>query len=153
MLCAILTDNRNRTASEIRHIFSRNNGNLGETGCVSWMFERKGLLTVELGAKSEDDLMMVALEAGADDLEVEEDEAEITIAPDMLEEVRGKIIEAGFAVLSAEITMLPSNTIAIDDVDMATKLMRLTDALDDNDDVQGVYANYDIPDSVLEQLD
>lgn len=153
ILCSILTDNRNRTASEIRHIFSRNNGNLGETGCVSWMFERKGLMLAELGNKSEDDLMMVALEAGADDLEVEEDTAEITVAPEMLEEVRGQLIAAGFNVQSAEITMIPSNTIAIDDVDMAAKLMRLTDALDDNDDVQAVYANYDIPDSVMEQLD
>ncbi|MEG1501298.1 MAG: YebC/PmpR family DNA-binding transcriptional regulator, partial [Clostridiales bacterium] len=153
VLCAILTDNRNRTASELRYIFSRNNGNLGETGCVSWMFERKGQINISLEDKDEDEAMMIALEAGADDFAAYGEEGEIITSTDMLEEVRSQFIEHGYNVTSAEITMLPSNTVEINDVEQAAALMKLLDALEDNDDVQDVYANYDISDEIMEQLD
>ena len=153
VLCAMLTDNRNRTASEIRYIFSRNNGNLGETGCVAWMFVRKGEIVVDMEGKDGDELMMAALEAGAEDVETYDDEAEVVTATEDLEAVRAGILDAGFVVKEAEITMRPANTVEITDVDQARKLLKLIDALEDNDDVQAVYANYDIPDSVMEQLE
>ena len=158
VLCSMVTDNRNRTASEIRYIFSRNNGNLGETGCVAWMFDRKGQMLVDCEGKDLDELMMLALEAGAEDIiEQEGDEedlqAEIITATDDLEAVRDAVEAAGYNILSADITMLPQNTIEITDPDEAAKLMKLIDALEDNDDVQAVYANYDIPDEVMEQLE
>jgi YebC/PmpR family DNA-binding regulatory protein len=152
ILCSILTDSRNRTASEIRYIFSRNNGNLGETGCVSWMFERKGQMNVELDGKDEDELMMLALEAGAEDMTVDDDVAEIVTPTDALEKVRESLIAAGYKVKDSEITMRPSNTIDITDVEQAKSLMKLIDALEDNDDIQAVYANFDIPDEIMEQL-
>jgi len=149
VLCAMMTDNRNRTASEIRFIFSRNGGNLGETGCVAWMFERKGQIVAELGGKEEDDLLLLALEAGADDVEFAEDAAEIITSTEALEQVRLALLEGGFAVASAEIAMLPANTVAIGDAETAQTLLKLLDALEDNDDVQQVYANYDISDEIL----
>ena len=153
VLCAMMTDNRNRTASEIRYIFSRNSGNLGETGCVAWMFERKGQIVAELNGREEDELMMVALEAGADDIEFEEDTAEIVTAAEALEAVRAALAADGFPVLSAELAMLPANTVSIDDEDTARKLLKLLDALEDNDDVQQVYANSDIDEEVLAMLE
>jgi YebC/PmpR family DNA-binding regulatory protein len=158
VLCAIMTDNRNRVASEVRYIFSRNNGNLGETGCVGWMFSRKGELVVDITGKDEDEFMMVALEAGADDMTSEYDEeeetttAEVITDPSVLLEVRTALEQAGYEVKSGEITMKPDNTVEITDVETAAKLMKLIDALEDNDDVQAVYANYDIPDHIMEQL-
>lgn len=154
VLCAMMTDNRNRTASEIRYIFSRNNGNLGETGCVGWMFERKGQIMVDIAGKDEDELMMLALDNGADDLQTnqENEEAEVISAPDQLENIRSVLLENGYNVTSAEIIMQPSNTVEITDVETAAKLMKLIDALEDNDDVQDVYANYDISDEIMEQL-
>jgi YebC/PmpR family DNA-binding regulatory protein len=152
VLCAMMTDNRNRTASEIRYIFSRNHGNLGETGCVAYMFERKGQIIAELNGKDEDDLMMLALEAGADDIEVAEETAHIVTSTDALELVRAALLAEGFAVTSADIAMIPATTISIDDEDTAAKLLKLLDALEDNDDVQQVYANYDIADEVMEKV-
>ncbi|MBQ2698495.1 MAG: YebC/PmpR family DNA-binding transcriptional regulator [Firmicutes bacterium] len=158
VLCSIMTDNRNRVASEVRYIFSRNNGNLGETGCVGWMFSRKGELVVDITGKDEDEFMMVALDAGADDMTSEYDEeeetttAEVITDPSVLLEVRTAIEQAGYEVKSGEITMKPDNTVEITDVETAAKLMKLIDALEDNDDVQAVYANYDIPDHIMEQL-
>lgn len=153
VLCEILTDNRNRTASEIRHLFSRNNGNLGETGCVAYMFNRKGRMTVNLEGVDEDELMMVALDAGAEDFTTDEEEAEIIVAPDMLEEVKGKLEEAGFPTLEAEITMLPENTIEITDSEQAKKILNLIEALEDNDDVQNVYHNAAISDEIMEAME
>lgn len=151
ILCDMMTDNRNRTASEIRYIFSRNNGNLGETGCVNYMFDRKGEIAVEMEGADEDELMMVALDAGAEDMTVE-GTANITCAPGDLEQVRAAILDAGYNVVSAEVNMIPSNTIEITDVETAAKLMKLIEALEDNDDVREVYANYDISDEIMEQL-
>lgn len=151
ILCDMMTDNRNRTASEIRYIFSRNNGNLGETGCVSYLFERKGEIEVSLEGKDEDELMMTALDAGAEDMTVDETAA-ITCAPGDLEALRAALLDAGYQVISAETVMQPSNTITIDDAETAAKLMRLIEVLEDNDDVRAVYANYDIPDEIMDQL-
>ena len=153
VLVAIMTDNRNRTASEIRYIFSRNSGNLGETGCVAWMFERKGQIMAELGGQEEDDLMLLALEAGAYDIALDEDTAEIVTSTEALEPVRAALLADGFTVTSAEIAMLPANTVEIDDEETAKTLLKLLDALEDNDDVQQVYANYDISDEIMAMLE
>jgi YebC/PmpR family DNA-binding regulatory protein len=153
VLVEILTDNRNRTASEIRYLFSRNGGNLGETGCVAWMFDRKGRLVIEMEGQDEETVMMAALDAGAEDMQVEEDNAEIITEPDALEEVRKKMIEAGIEPKEAEVTMIPQNTIEITDVEQAKKLMKLVEALEDHDDVQNVYANFDFPESIISQLE
>ena len=156
VLCAMMTDNRNRAASEIRYIFSRNSGNLGETGCVAWMFERKGHIVAELGGKEEeeeDELILLALEAGADDVEIEDDAAEVITGADTLEAVRQALLAGGFTVSSAEIAMLPANTVEIKDEETAKALIKLLDALEDNDDVQQVYANSDISAEVLAMLE
>lgn len=153
ILLAILTDNRNRTASEIRHTFSKNGGNLGETGCVAWMFDRKGRLTVNLENQDEDELMMLALEAGAEDFKAEEGIGEIITEPDSLEEVRNFLVEKGVTIEEEEVTMIPQNTIMVDDLDQVKKLMKMVESLEDHDDVQNVYGNFDIPDEILAQLE
>lgn len=154
VLCSIMTDNRNRIASEIRYIFSRNNGNLGETGCVAWMFDRKGRLIVDIEDKDADELMMVALDAGAEDIVADDEEvAEVITSTDDLEAVREAIVAAGFEIKEGEITMIPQNTIDIEDAADAAKILKLIDALEDNDDVKAVYANFNIPDEIMEQLD
>ncbi|MEN3004441.1 YebC/PmpR family DNA-binding transcriptional regulator [Dehalobacterium formicoaceticum] len=153
ILLAILTDNRNRTASEIRHTFSKNGGNLGETGCVAWMFDRKGRLTVNLENQDEDELMMLVLEAGAEDFKAEEEIGEIITEPDSLEEVRNFLVEKGVTIEEEEVTMIPQNTIMVDDLDQVKKLMKMVESLEDHDDVQNVYGNFDIPDEILAQLE
>lgn len=154
VLCSIMTDNRNRIASEIRYIFSRNNGNLGETGCVAWMFDRKGRLIVDIEDKDADELMMVALDAGAEDIIADDEEvAEVITSTDDLEAVREAIVAAGFEIKEGEITMIPQNTIDIEDAADAAKILKLIDALEDNDDVKAVYANFNISDEIMEQLD
>ncbi|ATW23949.1 YebC/PmpR family DNA-binding transcriptional regulator [Candidatus Formimonas warabiya] len=153
ILLDILTDNRNRTASEIRYIFSRNGGNLGETGCVAWMFDRKGRLTVDLDGRDEDELMMLALDAGAEDFKSEDGIAEIITEPDSLEEIRAQIMGQGIEPEEAEVTMIPQNTIEVTDLEQARKLLKLVDILEDHDDVQNVYGNFDIPENILAQLD
>jgi len=153
ILAEILTDNRNRTASEIRYIFSRNGGNLGETGCVAWMFERKGRLVVDMENRDEDEVMMVALDFGAEDFKVEDNMAEIITAPDDLEEVRRQVMDAGIELKEAEVTMIPQNTIEITDLEQAKKILKLVDTLEDHDDVQNVYGNFDIPEDILNQIE
>lgn len=153
VLVDILTDNRNRTASEIRYIFSRNGGNLGETGCVAWMFERKGRLVVDLSEKDEDEVMEAALEAGAEDFKVEDNMAEIITEPETLEEVRSNILNAGIEVQEAEVPMIPQNTIDVTELELAKKLLKLMDALEEHDDVQNVYANFDISDEIMKQME
>lgn len=151
ILVEAATDNRNRTASEVRHTFSKNGGNLGETGCVAWMFETKGLIIIqseEGAAVDEDEVMMAALEAGAEDVRVEEDAIEIITAPEDLEAVEKGLKAAGFQVASAEVTMLPQNTVAVEGEE-AQRVLKLIDALEDLDDVQEVYTNADIPDALL----
>ncbi len=153
ILCEMMTDNRNRCASEIRYLFSRNGGNLGETGCVSYMFQRVGEIVLNMEGKDEDTVIEDSLEAGAEDVEVNEDTATVYTEPGDLEAVRAYLEEHGYDMPSADIIMKPSNNIEITDVETAQKLMKLIDALDDNDDVRNVYANYDISDEIMEQLD
>jgi YebC/PmpR family DNA-binding regulatory protein len=150
VIAEALTDNRNRTASEVRHIFTRFGGNLGTTGAVAWQFERRGVVLVPAGDADEDELFLAAADAGADDLEQDGDVFQVTSAPENLAAVREAIEVAGFPIDSAELAMLPKSTVAIDDESKARQLMRLIDALEDNDDVQDVYANFDIPEPVLE---
>ncbi len=152
ILLEIMTDNRNRTASEIRYLFSRNGGNLGETGCVAWMFDRVGRITAPLAGKEEDDFMMIALEAGAEDVSFEDGVGEIITLPEELENVRKALIEAGLEITDAEVTRIPKNTVAVDDVDQARQVLTLYDALDEYDDVQNAYSNFEISDDILEQI-
>jgi YebC/PmpR family DNA-binding regulatory protein len=148
----VLTDNRNRAGSEIKNVFTRNGGSLAEPGAVAWQFERKGVVILEKGAATEDDLMLAALDAGAEDIEDQGDTWQITTAPTDLHAVRSALDEAGIAVTSADLTMLPSTTIALTDASSAKSVLRVIDALEEHDDVQNVYANFDIPDDVLQAV-
>ncbi|MCL6447309.1 MAG: YebC/PmpR family DNA-binding transcriptional regulator [Armatimonadetes bacterium] len=144
IMLKILTDNRNRTASEIRYLFSRNGGNLGEAGCVSWMFARKGLLIVDKEEFSDEDtLLLAALEAGAEDVKVEKDSFEVITGPEDFEKVRSALAVQGIPVAEAEITMIPAGTVKMAAPE-AEPVMRLIDALEDHDDVQEVYANFEV---------
>jgi len=147
-----LTDNRNRTASEVRHMFAKHGGNLGATGAVAWQFERRGVVVVPADGVDEEELLMTAADGGADDVEQDGDVFQVTSAPESLSSVRAAIEGAGFAVDSAELVMLPKTTVAVEDEAKARQVMRLIDALEDNDDVQDVYANFDIPERVLEAV-
>ena len=148
----VLTDNRNRTGSDVKNIFTRNGGSLSEPGAVAWQFERKGVLILEKSAATEDDLMLAALDAGAEDIEDQGDTWQITTAPSDLHAVRTALDAAGIAVTSADLTMLPSSTIALDEASSAKSVLRVIDALEEHDDVQNVYANFDIPDDVLQSV-
>lgn len=152
VLLEILTDNRNRTVAEIRHLFSRHGGSLGESGCVAWMFERKGLFIVKKDALavSEDDLMMMALEAGAEDVREEDDTYSVISSTEHFEEVKGYLQGQGIEFESAEVTMLPQNTVEIENPEEVSRILELMEALEDNDDVQNVYANFEIPGSLME---
>ena len=151
ILVEALTDNRNRTAAEVRHVFAKSDGNLGTSGAVAWLFERKGVILVP-ESTGEEDVMLAAADAGAEDVELEGSSYQITTAPDDLAAVRGALEAAGVPVDSAELTMLPKTTIQIEDEAAARKLLRLIDALEENDDVQDVYANFDIPEGILEAV-
>jgi YebC/PmpR family DNA-binding regulatory protein len=146
----VLTDNRNRTGADIKNIFTRNGGSLSEPGAVAWQFERKGVILLPKSAATEDDLMLAALDAGAEDIEDQGDTWQVTTAPTDLHAVRTALDAAGIAVSSADLTMLPSTTIALGDASSAKSVLRVIDALEEHDDVQNVYANFDIPDDVLE---
>ncbi|MBF0519585.1 MAG: YebC/PmpR family DNA-binding transcriptional regulator [Nitrospirae bacterium] len=150
ILIEVMTDNRNRTVAEIRRLLTKSGGNLGESGCVAWMFSKKGTIVVDKKAASEDQLMTVVLDAGAEDLknDPEEENYEIITAPDVLETVRTAIINSGIAVSSSEITMIPDNNISVDNA-TAGKLLNLMDALDELEDVQNVYANFDVPEDFV----
>lgn len=152
LLLEIMTDNRNRTASEIRYIFSRNGGNLGESGCVAWMFGRVGRIAVPLEGLDEDEVMMVALDGGAEDFVVEDGIAEITTLPENLETVRQALMEAHIPVDEADITRIPQNTVSVEDMEQARQVLKLYDLLDEHDDVQNVYSNFEISDELMEQL-
>ena len=151
VLVEVLTDNKNRSIAEIRHIFSKHGGNLGENGCVSWMFDKKGLLVFSKDQVSEDDVMAVALEAGADDIKETEKEYEVIVEPSEFETVKEAFDKAGIPYLVAEISMVPQNTIALEGKD-AEKMLKLMDALEDSDDVQKAYANFDISEAIMETL-
>jgi YebC/PmpR family DNA-binding regulatory protein len=144
-----MTDNRNRTVAELRHLFSKNGGNLGESGSVAWMFDKKGYIVVDKDAKAEDELFEIALEAGADDMQAEGDVFEIYTAPENFEPVHEAIKAAGVEPQAAEISMIPQNYTALEGAD-AKQMLKLYEALDDHDDVQKVYANFDIDESEME---
>jgi YebC/PmpR family DNA-binding regulatory protein len=152
VMAEALTDNRNRTASEVRHIFAKNDGNLGATGAVAWLFERRGVVLVAAGGVDEDELMLAAAEGGAEDLSRDGSTFQVTADPESLTAVREAVEAAGFTVDGAELTMVPKTTVEVDDEAAAKKILRLVDALEDNDDVQDVYSNFDIPERVLETV-
>jgi YebC/PmpR family DNA-binding regulatory protein len=147
-----LTDNRNRTGADIRSIFSKNGGSMAEPGAVSWQFGRKGIILVP-SSVAEDDLMLVALDGGAEDISDAGEGWQVTTPPSDLPAVRTALDDAGIPVESAEVTMLPSTTVALDREADAKKVLHLVDLLEDHDDVQAVYANFDIPDSILELVE
>jgi YebC/PmpR family DNA-binding regulatory protein len=151
LLVETVTDNRNRTASEIRHLFSKHDGNLGASGAVAWLFERKGVILVPESV-DEDELTLAAAEGGADDVQREGSSFRVTSDQAELHSVREALEAAGIPFESAEVTMLPKTTVAIENEGTAKKVLRLMDALEENDDVQEVYANFDIPERVLEAV-
>lgn len=148
ILVRTLTDNRNRTAAEMRHLFSKYGGSLGEAGCVAWMFQPRGLIIIDREALTvfEDDLLLAVMEAGGDDLKPMEDSFEILTAPEELGTVKMKLIERAIPVAEAQITMLPQTTVCVDDED-GQRLERLLEALEDHDDVEEVYTNYEVAES------
>lgn len=149
VLVETMTDNRNRTVAEIRHLFSKNGGNLGEAGSVAWMFDKKGVIIVDKESKSEDELFEIAIEAGADDVKDEGEVFEIYTAPETFDAVHDAIKAAGIEPQAAEISQVPQNYIKLEGAD-AKQMLKLYDAIDDNDDVQKVHANFDIDESEME---
>ena len=147
-----LTDNRNRTAADVRHLFAKNGGNLGTTGAVAWQFERRGVVVVPSDGVDEEELFLAAADGGAEDLEADGEVFQVTSAPESLAAVREAIEGAGFAIESAELQLVPKTTVAVEDEVKARQVMRLIEALEENDDVQDVYANFDIPEQVLEAV-
>lgn len=155
LMINVVTDNRNRTASDLRYIFSRNGGNLGESGSVAWMFERKGLIVVDRGSVDvdEDELLLAALEAGAEDFQADEETYQVITPPQQLEAVRDALEAAGCTSFSvAEVTQLPQSQVRVEGKE-AEQLLKLLDALDDHDDVQQIYGNYDVPAEVMAAFD
>ncbi len=152
ILVECLTDNRNRTVADVRHYFAKSNGNLGESGCVAYMFDKKGLILVDKNNVSEEELMDLALESGAEDVVEEESEFQVVTAPEEFDEVRNSLEEGGLAFLDASVSMIPQNTVEVADEKVARSLMKLMESLEDHDDVQNIYANFDIDDELMEQL-
>jgi YebC/PmpR family DNA-binding regulatory protein len=148
-----LTDNRNRTGPEIKKIFEKRGGSLGASGCVNWMFTKKGLITVKADAAEENMLMEIALSAGADDMEKVGDIYELTCDPASYEELKKALVEKEIPTEVAEISMVPQNTVPINDVDTAKKVLGLMEEFEDHEDVQNVYANFDIPDEIIDQAE
>jgi YebC/PmpR family DNA-binding regulatory protein len=151
LMVRVLTDNKNRTAPEIRHVFEKNGGNFGQVGCVAWMFERKGVIQVDAERIGEDELLGPALDAGATDMRRVEKVYEITTTPDEMESVRRALEERKVPVLEAEVSMVPLSTVRAEGKD-AHAVLRLVEALEELDDVQAVYANYDIPDEIIDAI-
>jgi YebC/PmpR family DNA-binding regulatory protein len=152
VLVEAVTDNRNRTASEVRHAFTKHGGNLGTTGAVAWQFERRGVVLVAAAGADEDALVLTAAEAGADDVELDGSSFVVTSAPEAVTPVRQALDEAGFAVESVDLAMVPKTTVAVSDESTARRIMNLVEGLEETEDVQDVYANFDIPEAVLEAV-
>lgn len=152
VLVECMTDNRNRTVADIRHFFAKSNGNLGESGCVAWMFDKKGTIQIEKSDISEEELMDLALEAGAEDVVEEDNGFQVLTAPEEFETVREALEQAGVTMGDAEISMVPKNTIEVTDENVAKSLMKLLENLEDHDDVQNVHANFDMDDSLMENI-
>jgi YebC/PmpR family DNA-binding regulatory protein len=151
VLVRVLTDNRNRTAPEIRHTFEKHGGNMGSAGAVAWMFERRGMIQVDADKISEDDLLARALDAGATDMRRVEKAFEITTSPAEMDAVRAALEQGRVPVIGAEVSFVPQSTVRVEGKE-ATSVVKLVEALEELDDVQTVYANYDIPDDVLEAI-
>jgi YebC/PmpR family DNA-binding regulatory protein len=152
VLVEALTDNRNRTAADVRAAFAKHEGNLGGSGSVAWLFERRGVILVDADRADEDELMLAAAEGGADDVEQDGSSFRVTCAPEALTAVREALEQSGIEVESAELTMVPKTTVSLDDENAAKKTLRLLDALEEIDDVQEVYSNFDIPEQVMEAV-
>jgi YebC/PmpR family DNA-binding regulatory protein len=152
VLVEALTDNRNRTASEVRHQFTKHGGNLGASGAVAWQFERRAIVLVPAEGTDEDELLLTAADAGADDVELDGSSFVVTGPPETLSAVREAVGSSGLTIESAELAMLPKSTVAIENEATARQLLRLIEGLEESDDVQDVYANFDIPEDVLEAV-
>jgi YebC/PmpR family DNA-binding regulatory protein len=152
VLVEALTDNRNRTAADVRHLFTKHGGNLGASGVVAWQFERRGIVLVAADGVDEDELILAAAEGGADDVERDGSTFQVSAAPEALTAVREAVEAAGFPVETAELSLVPKTTVEIEDEATARKVIRLVEGLEENDDVQEVYANFDIPERVLEAV-
>jgi YebC/PmpR family DNA-binding regulatory protein len=152
VLVECMTDNKVRTVADIRHAFSKSGGNMGESGCVAWMFHKKGAMTIDKSSIEEDSLLEIALEAGAEDVAVEENDYQVLTAPEDFAEVQEKLAKKGVHFLSAGINMIPQNTIEITEEKTAQQILALLERLEDHDDVQNVYANFDIPDEIMEKI-
>ncbi|MBM4263672.1 MAG: YebC/PmpR family DNA-binding transcriptional regulator [Deltaproteobacteria bacterium] len=150
IIAQVLTDNKNRTVSEIRRLFSKHGGNMGETGSVSWMFDKKGLITVEKSQIDEDRLMTIVLDAGAEDVRDEEDVFEVITLPEDFNTVKEKLDQEKIAVASAQVTLVPKNTVDVDAKNVE-QILKLTEELEDHDDVQNVSSNFNIPTELLEK--
>jgi len=151
VLVEVMTDNKNRTVAEVRHIFSKHGGNLGENGCVSWMFETKGSLLFDKKGVNEDDLMELALDAGAEDVREEENEFEVITNPGLFEQVKKALDCKNVKYIKAQVTMIPQSTVRLE-AEKALQMLKLMEKLEDNDDVQNAYANFDIPDDIMERF-
>jgi YebC/PmpR family DNA-binding regulatory protein len=147
----VMTDNKNRTVSEIRKIFTRYGGNLGESGCVAWMFEKKGRIAFDNSSVDEDEIFEISIEAGAEDVRTEESELVVVTAPEDFESVKAEMVTRGLKPLSSEVTMIPKNNVRIEGKE-AEQMLRLMEAFDDSDDVQEVYSNFDISNEIMEAL-
>lgn len=147
-----LTDNKNRCVSEVRHALTKYGGNLGASGCVAWMFEKQGLITIDLDATDEDTIMEVAMEAGAEDIKSDSGTYEVITQPGDIDTVRSAIEAKGIAMVSAEVTMIPKDSVKLEKESQASSMMKLWDVLEELDDVQKIYANFDISEELLEKL-
>ncbi|HIJ78884.1 MAG: YebC/PmpR family DNA-binding transcriptional regulator [Desulfobulbaceae bacterium] len=152
VLVECMTDNRNRTVGEVRCFFSKSGGNMGESGCVAWMFDKKGSLLIEKGSVDEDELMELAIEAGAEDVVDDGDVFQVLTAPEEFLAVREALEAKGINFIEASLSMIPKNEIEVAEEKVAISLMKLLDNLEDNDDVQKVHANFDIPDEIMEKI-
>jgi YebC/PmpR family DNA-binding regulatory protein len=152
VLVDCMTDNKNRTVADIRHAFSKSGGNLGESGCVSWMFDKKGTIVVDKETIDEEELMDKALEAGAEDVVEEDTVFQVVTTPDDFDAVREALEADGVKFIEASVSMIPQNTVDIGDEKPARQILKLLESLEDHDDVQNVYANFDIPDEIMEAV-
>ncbi len=152
VLVETMTDNKNRTVADVRHFFAKSNGNLGESGCVGWMFDKRGVIVVDAEGVDEEELMDLAIEAGAEDVVEEETTFQILTAPEDFSEVVDSLEKSGVKTIEASISMVPKNTVEVTEEKPAKSLLRLLENLEDHDDVQKVHANFDIPDELMETL-
>ncbi len=152
VLVETMTDNKNRTVADVRHFFAKNNGNLGESGCVAWMFDQRGVISVDAEGVDEEQLMELALEAGAEDVVTEEDNFQVYTTPEDFNTVVEQLEKSGIKMSEANISMVPKNTMEVTEEKNASNLLRLLESLEDHDDVQKVHANFDIPEELMEKL-